>query len=144
MSDIDTTLASGQQLAPTTGPGIKSRRLAANVDPRVRAAARGLFDLAGAIPERFDEAYQRAGWERMGRAAVEAGDTADRDHGMVRVSQDLLAAYEQMLGAVEELLDRCDRISPHAIVATSLVRTALATGQAPDLPTRYPDGGQHD
>jgi hypothetical protein len=145
-----------QQQHPATHPNVDARQRAdapavgkgstctASVDPRVKPAARGLFNLADGVPERWDEAYKNAGWERMGRAAVAAIDAADRDQGMVRVSQEMLAAYEQVRGAVEALLDRCDRISPNAVVATSLVRTALTTAQVPDLPTRYPDGGQHD
>ena len=38
----------------------------------VEAAARALFDLAGGDPERWPEAYLKAGWRGMGEAAVAA------------------------------------------------------------------------
>jgi hypothetical protein len=41
-------------------------------DEAVEAAARALFDLAGGDPERWPEAYLKAGWKGMGEAAVAA------------------------------------------------------------------------
>ena len=43
---------------------------------------------------------------------------------------------DREVAAVEELLDRCDKVSPNAVIEARLVREAITTGQMPELPQR--------